>query len=953
MASQRSALVGRQAERERLGYALQQARRGCGSLVLLSGEAGVGKTRLADDLAEGSGALVLSGRASHEATAPYGPIVAALRSYLRSHPDGLAECGPLRRHLALILPELGDPAPASDRATLFEAVRCAFAHLAREDHVLLILDDLQWSDDATLELLPALAEWLSRLPLLVVAGYRSDGLPRDHILRRLRHELRRGGRLDEITLAPLAPTETAELLAEILADTPAPSLADTIHDRTQGLPFFVEELARVLLATNSVTMGRRGLELAEDSQVPVPDTIRDAVLMTASELSLEARAAAEAASVAGDPFDLELIGAVSSAAGLSELIERDLIREDGLGQGTFRHALTRDALYADVPWLQRRALHRRLAGALENAGGKSMQVATHWLGASEESRARDALLRAAEESRAVHAHRDATRAGRRALELWPDGDEQERRIEALESHANSAELSGDLAEAARAWREICAIRADLGTREQLADAQRRQAAVCDLKGDREAASAARRAAAEAYAAAGRPAEAAVERLALANYLRIGANHAAAIELAQAAGKEAALAERLDLRARALGLEGVARATGGDFEGGLRTVQAGLALALEHRLTPVAAELYQRLSVVLYDSADYRRAEQTLDTALDLCRAGDDPVTKVACVTCMVYVLRECGEWSRALAIGRELIADDTAVWVAEGLIGAIYGFQGKLSSARRLLSSCLAVSCRLDDFSMTADSTAGLAWVAAAEGADDEAAKLYRSLLARWERSEDHHFAIGGLRWGAGFFARRGDLEGAHTCAAALTRIASGTGHADALAALAYAIGEMALADGDATAAAEQLSRAVELHRSLDIPFERAEIELRAGVALAAAGERELGLERLGDAYRTARKLGARPLAAEAAREVAALGESIVRRLGRRAAADAAGAGLSRREVEVVRLVAVGRTNREIAQELFLSPRTVDMHVRNLFRKLECRSRIEAARRAGELGLLV
>jgi DNA-binding CsgD family transcriptional regulator len=251
------------------------------------------------------------------------------------------------------------------------------------------------------------------------------------------------------------------------------------------------------------------------------------------------------------------------------------------------------------------------------------------------------------------------------------------------------------------------------------------------------------------------------------------------------------------------------------------------------------------------------------------------------------------------------------------------------------------------------DTRLGLARVAALEGADDEAAERCRSLLARWQTSEDHHYAVKGLRWSAGFLARRGDLAEAHAAAEALAGIASETAHTDALAALAHAIGETALAEGDADTASEQLAHAVELHRGLDLPLERAEIELRAGVALVAAGEREPGLERLAEAYRSARKLGARPLAAAAAREVSALGESVVRRLGTRAEADATGAGLTRRELEVVQLVAVGRTNREIAEQLVLSPRTVDMHVRNILRKLDCRSRVEAAHRAGELDLLV
>ncbi|HVD89458.1 MAG TPA: AAA family ATPase, partial [Jatrophihabitantaceae bacterium] len=112
-------LVGREAESARLSQVVARARDGAGSLVLLSGEAGIGKSRLADETAAGSAALILRGAGSASAPTPYGPIVAALRSHLQSEPDGLADCGPLHAHLSLLLPELGRPAAASDRPTIF------------------------------------------------------------------------------------------------------------------------------------------------------------------------------------------------------------------------------------------------------------------------------------------------------------------------------------------------------------------------------------------------------------------------------------------------------------------------------------------------------------------------------------------------------------------------------------------------------------------------------------------------------------------------------------------------------------------------------------------------------------------------------------------------------------------------------------------------------------------
>ncbi|HEX6713960.1 MAG TPA: LuxR C-terminal-related transcriptional regulator, partial [Thermoleophilaceae bacterium] len=831
----------------------------------------------------------------------------------------------------------------------------AISHLASDQPLLLALDDLHWSDAATLDLLAGLAESLGELPVLVVATYRSDGLPRDHGLRRLRHELRRAGRLDELMLEPLGVDDLRELLSGVLGGPPARSLVRTVHDRTAGVPFFAEELVRALMAAGAVRAGRQGFELATHDDVPLPDTIRDAVMLGAHELSDEARAAADAAAAAGESFDIDLVARIAGDAAFGELLAHGLIVDQGDGRARFRHALSREAVYADIPWLRRRALHREVAQALDAAGAPATELAIQWVGARDGEKAREALVAAAAESEAVHAYADAAQYGRQALELWsetPGEGLDTQRIDAVERYARCSELAGDLPEAVRAWRELCDIRGSLGEGALLAQAQRRLAAAYDLKGEREPAFAARQLAAEAFAANGLPAEAALDHLAMANYLRVAARHTAAVELARTAVAEAEQAGRLDIRIRARGLEGLARGKSGDFEPGLATIREALALALEHELSGVAAEIYQRLSVLLYDAADYHQAAEALDTALELCRIDGGGGIEEACVSCIAYVLRDLGDWQEAARICREIAASGSSVFVADGLLGSIHAYQGRLSSARRLLTGSLAHSSRLGHYNMTVDSTTALAFVAAAEDAHDEAAEHCRAVLARWEVSEDYHYAISGLRWGAAYLARTGRRDDAHACTDALTRIASASGQPEALAALAHAIAELALVDGEPEAAAEQLTNALELHRSIDMPFQRAQIELRTGVALAAAGEVEAGLERLSGAYRAARKLGARPLAAEAAKEAAALGDSVVRRLGRGAEADAEDGGLSRREREVVRLLAVGRTNREIAQELFLSPRTVDMHVRNILRKLDCRSRVEAANRAAELGLV-
>ncbi len=950
-------MIGRDRELAELARLLAAARDGTGGLVLLAGEAGVGKTRLAEEALVRSELFVLPGGASQEATPPYGPVVAALRSYLRATPGGLTGCGPLVSHLALLLPELGVPADQSDRATVFEAIRHALTLIARRRPTAVFLDDLQWADATTLELLPALAGGIDHEPLLLVGAYRSDEIPRGHPLRRLRTDLRRAGRLREIAVEPLPPDETVALATHVLGQAPSPALAAALYDRTQGVPFFVEELAAALATSGRLRTGSAGVELAVDEDVPIPAIVRDTVLQRAQGLSEPGRKALEIAAVAGLQFDLDLVAELTGGdEGLEEPIERGLVVEIGPGRAAFRHALSREALYGDLPWPRRRALHRQIAACLEARGMPAGEFAEHWLAAREVERGRRALLASAEASCHVHAYRDAARAARRALELWPEGEDEAVRLGVLDQLGQCAALCGEFAEAARVWQEAVAGYRAAGSTRELAEVERRLATVYELQGAWGRALAARQAAAAAFSSIGLAGEAATERLAAAEHLESAGRFSAALELVTVAAAEAARAGRTDLKALALGLEGQLRADLGQIEAGLSAIQAGLTLALEHNLTGPAADTYYRLVTALDQASDYVAAREAYLTAISFCQArGVEAMAQVG-VACLAVVLRQTGEWDRAISLCRDVLAaaeaPPHAAAVAAGMLGSIHALRGERARARGLLLEANAQARRHEIAPLEMDTAWSLAVVDDLESAVDSAADRCRFVRERWEQTEERHYAVPPLRWATTFFAAHGAATDARACADALAQIAAATRNPEALAALAHGLGECALLDGDAQQAARHFDQALALLNRLDLPFGRAQTLVRAGVALAAAGAREVAVERLVDAYRIARTLGARPLATRAAAELAALGEPVERRLGRRAAGYLKRASLSRRELEVLRLIGAGRTNREIARELFLSPRTVEMYVGNILAKLNCASRAEAIHRAHELRLL-
>jgi len=650
--------LGRDRERDALvGYAVA-ARAGHGALVLVSGEAGVGKTTLVRWALAGTGLRFLDGVAG--GASAFGPVVAALRGYLRAGDRYPLIEGPLCAHLALLLPELGPAAPAGDRATLFEAIRLALVTVAARQPAAVFLDDLQWADDATLELLPALARSVADQPLLILGAYRSDELSPGHPVRRLRNELRRAGELRQVAVEPLDADATAALLDQTLGAA-APSLRRAVFDRTDGIPFYVKELAAALADGGRLHPGPAGLELLAGADVPLPDSVRDAVLLRAAGLSEAARAAVTAAAVAGQSFDPDLVTAVAGLAEWpDELLRRGVVTENGRGALAFRHALIRDAFYGEIPWSRRVALHRAVAQRLAGARAAPAEVAEHWVLGRQPDRAREALLAAAGGFCAVHAYRDAARALRRALGLWPEDADEPARLDALERLAGCAELAGDLGEAGTTWREVADGRRRAGDRYRLGDAHRRLAAVLELQGRWQEALASREQAADAFTAGGFPADAAAERLVAAGHLRSAASFRAALSLLETAGEQARGAGRLDLQARILGQEGNVRARMGQGQAGVELVRAGLALALEHGYTGPAAEIYQRLADALEHAGNYPGAQDTYDEAFGFCSANALGPTAQLCLACLTAVLRQTGDWDRAARLCQQVIASADA-----------------------------------------------------------------------------------------------------------------------------------------------------------------------------------------------------------------------------------------------------------------------------------------------------
>jgi predicted ATPase/DNA-binding SARP family transcriptional activator len=431
--------VGRAPALGRLEEALERAATGTRQVVLLQGEPGVGKTRLACEfarVAHTAGAVVLYGRCDEESLLPHQPFVEALRQYVRNCPASMLAnqvgliSGELRRvvpELAERVPELPHPLPGDPegaRHRLFEAVSALLCETAQQRSVVLLLDDLHWADAATLLLLKYIARYPRAARLMIVGTYRETDVGGQHPLTGVLADLTREQLVERLALGRLDEGAVFELVGWHTGNRATTDVHRMIFEETDGLPFFVLEFARHLSEwTPTPTSARLAL----------PEGVRDLVCSRLSHLGSETTRVLETASVVGQAFSFELLERLCNASqddlvdALDRAVRAQLVREPATGDGRygFSHALIRHVLYDTLTVTRRRLLHRRVAAAIEEAGasqdeGGYAELAHHLghAGGSEDlERAIGYAVLAGDHALALLAYEQAAAHYRRAIEM--------------------------------------------------------------------------------------------------------------------------------------------------------------------------------------------------------------------------------------------------------------------------------------------------------------------------------------------------------------------------------------------------------------------------------------------------------------------------------------------------------------------------------------------------------
>jgi DNA-binding CsgD family transcriptional regulator/tetratricopeptide (TPR) repeat protein len=982
-------LIGRLSQTEALHGAFLRAADGESRTVLLGGEAGVGKSRI---LAEFLGWVGQhAGRALHGGCLelagsglPYAPIIEALRPVARRDQSVLADLGSSAREIARILPELGASVGGPDaevvptvesQARLFEAILVLFERLSAVQPMVLAIEDAQWSDRSTRDLVAFLVQNLHSERVLLLITYRTDRHDPDRTFERFLGQLEHSGRADRILLEPLVREELQDLLRAILGRAPEMGLVEDIYSRSEGNPFFAEEL----LAAHSATRGSK-----------LPSSLNDLLLTRVVGLSPNGRVAAQVVALAGRRHVSDLL--ISRATGLSD---DDLFRglRDAVGNGVlevadddegyrFRHVLLGEAMAGEMLPGERRRLHARIAESLEATPGSGdvsqamllAELAWHWDQTREVARALPAAIAAGHEAMRVSAFAEGAKLYGGALRLWPlvaDAAQVAGLDEFdLEEKAAEAEyLAGEPARAADLTRIALANLQEVGDESRVGRLNGVLGSYLLAVGDDSGAIEALRRAGALVPSQPPTGERVRIAGSLAHALMLVGRYRESLEAGEEVLAMARLIEFPELESQALNFIGVDEVNLGDVEAGLGHLRRSLEIAAKAELRVPLLEAYNNLAFML-DRADLlgEAVIVALEGVEAAGRMGLDRLTGAMLRSTAGHALYRLGRWAEADTILSEGLRIDPQGDQAVSLrkdrgrlragVGDYSGAASDLAAARERATR----SHRADSLPGLAAATAELAiWEgripdarkAVLDGlgllADTDEVLVIPELCALGLRIEADAAAMahGGEARIAAERARTNGQILIEKARAVATAVGPGPLLASTRAEIALCEAELGRLEGSSTPQA--WANAASSWEALAMPYPGAYARYREAEALLAERESRMGAaDRLLAARDAAETLGARPLLQQieaVARRAHLDIHAAAIRLRTAAEGPTAGQtlGLTARETDVLALVAAGKTNRQIAAALFVAEKTVGVHMTNILGKLGVRNRFEAA----------
>jgi len=863
---QQSELLERTRHREVLDSTLADVLAGGrGRLVLLGGEAGVGKTSLLREFCSGRARVLWGGCDPLFTPRPLGPLF----EVADSAGGELAEL-------------------VASEARPHEVAAALVAELASPKGSLLVLEDLHWADEATLDVLRLLARQIEKAPALVLASYRDDELERTHPLRVVLGELATSPAVIRLPLEPLSADAVAQL-----ADDHAIDPAD-LYRRTAGNPFFVTE----------------ALAAGGDE---IPSTVRDAVLARTLRLDPEARALLEAVAVVRPHADLWLLDALAgeSAAHLEECLASGILNSVP-GGVAFRHELARIAVEESLAPDRALELHRLALAALAAPPGGAPDVARlahHAEAAGDHAAVLLFAPAAARRAASLGAHREAAAQYERALR-FAEAEPPEVRAELLESCSNELYLSGQVDRAVPLGEQALAYRRQLGDKLKEGDSLRFLSHLLSFVGRPDEGEKFCREAIELLEQLDPGPELAFAYSTMAQRClnwddREGALHwgARARDLAERLGDRAILVHALITIAGAESRERSPEARA--------ALEQALEIARSEPLEDLAGRAFLNLLWLDLRQAAFARAAPYLDEGLEYCADRGLDYWRLCMLGLRARLENAAGRWDEAADSAEAVLRDPREPRVATGLSlvarGLVRARRGD-PGAWHALDSALAVAEPTGEIQQIAPVVAARAEAAWLEGRAPEMAKPLETAIALAVRRS--------VPWETGELARWAARVG-----------------------IDPELDPARIAPPFDVEVAGHWQKAARAWDELGCPYD-------AALARAETGD----ADELRHALEELQRLGARPAAAIVARRLRELGARGVPR-GPRESTRSNRGGLTPRELEVLELVSEGLRNSDIAERLFLSEKTVDHHVSAILRKLDARTRGEASVKALRLGI--